>query len=86
MTNALMPIIDREFGPDENNAQIAKLVAKEGLATIEGGESATCDAILYSASLTLWHLGHYDSVPDTASMVREILFSGKAAARFRRAV
>ena len=70
IAHALMPIIDREFGPDENNAQIAKLVAKEGLATIEGEKSATCDALLYSASLTLWHLGRYDSVPDAALMVR----------------
>ena len=31
-----MPIIDREFGPDENNAEIAKLAAKEGLAAIQG--------------------------------------------------
>ena len=85
IAHALMPIIDREFGPDENNAEIAKLAAKEGLANIEGKKSATCDALLYSASLTLWHLGRYDSVPDAASMVREILFSGKAAARFRRA-
>ena len=33
-----MPIIDREFGPDENNAEIAKLAAKGGLAAIEGGK------------------------------------------------
>jgi len=33
---ALMTIIDREFVPDENNAEIAKLAAKEGLAAIEG--------------------------------------------------
>ena len=36
--HALLPIIDREFGPDENNAEIAKLASKEGLAAIEGGE------------------------------------------------
>ena len=69
----------------KNNAEIAKLAAKEGLAAIERGESATCNALLYSASLTLWHLGRSDSVPDAASMVREILFSGKAAVCFRRA-
>ena len=34
--HVLMPIIGREFGPDENNAEIAKLAAKEGLAAIEG--------------------------------------------------
>ena len=44
--HALMPIIDREFGPDENNVEIAKLAAKEGLAAIEGGKSATCDDLL----------------------------------------
>jgi len=38
IAHALMPIIDREFGPDENNAEIAKLAAKEGLAAIEGGK------------------------------------------------
>ena len=36
--HALMLIIDREFGTDENNAEIAKLASKEGLAAIEGGE------------------------------------------------
>ena len=36
IAHALMPIIDREFGPDENNAEIAKLAAKEGLAAIGG--------------------------------------------------
>ena len=83
--HALMPIIDREFGPDENNAEIAKLAAKEGLAALEGKNSPTSDALLYSASLTLWHLGRYDSVPDAAFVVREILSSGTTVERFRRA-
>ena len=82
---ALRPKKDREFGPDENNAGIAKLAAKEGLAALEGKNSPTRDALLYSASLTLWHLGRYDSVPDAASAVREILSGGKAAERFRKA-
>jgi len=82
---ALQPKKDREFGPDENNAEIAKLAAKEGLAALEGKNSPTRDALLYSASLTLWHLGRYDSVPDAASVVREILSGGKAAERFRKA-
>jgi hypothetical protein len=33
----------------------------------------------------LWHLGRYDSVPDAALVVREILSSGTTAERFRRA-
>ena len=82
---ALLPKKDREFGPDENNAEIAKLAAKEGLAALEGENSPTSDALLYSASLTLWHLGRYDSVPDAAFVVREILSSGTTVERFRRA-
>ena len=82
---ALLPKKDREFGPDENNAEIAKLAAKEGLAALEGKNSPTSDALLYSASLTLWHLGRYDSVPDAALVVREILSSGTTVERFRRA-
>ncbi len=82
---ALLPKKDREFGPDENNAEIAKLAAKEGLAALEGGNSPTSDALLYSASLTLWHLGRYNSVQDAALVLREILSGGKAAERFRKA-
>ena len=82
---ALLPKKDKEFGPDENNAEIAKLAAKEGLAALEGKNSPTSDALLYSASLTLWHLGRYDSVPDAAFVVREILSSGTTVERFRRA-
>ena len=82
---ALLPKKDREFGPDENNAEIAKLAAKEGLAALEGKNSPTSDALLYSASLTLWHLGRYNSVQDAAFVVREILSSGTTVERFRRA-
>ena len=85
IAHALMQIIDREFGPDENQCSNCKTCRKGGSGDYRRGKTATCDALLYSASLTLWHLGRYDSVPDTASMVREILFSCKAAVRFRRA-
>ena len=82
---ALMPNKDREFGPDENNAEIAKLAAKEGLAALEGENSPTSDALLYSASLTLWHLGRYNSIQDAALVLRKILSCGKAVERFRKA-
>jgi len=82
---ALMPKKDREFGPDENNAEIAKLAAKEGLAALEGENSPTSDALLYSASLTLWHLGRYNSIQDAALVLRKILSCGKAVERFRKA-
>jgi anthranilate phosphoribosyltransferase len=81
----LLPNKHRDFGPDENNSEIAKLAAKEGLGALEGTRNATSDALLYSASLTLWHLGRYDSVQKAAVVVRKILSSGKVAERFRRA-
>ena len=81
----LLPNKNRDFGPDENNSEIAKLAAKEGLGALEGTKNATSDALLYSASLTLWHLGRYDSVQKAAVVVRKILSSGKVAERFRRA-
>ena len=81
----LLPNKNRDFGPDENNSEIAKLAAKEGLGALEGTRNATSDALLYSASLTLWHLGRYDCVQKAAVVVRKILSSGKVAERFRRA-
>ena len=58
---------------------------KEGLAALEGENSPTSDALLYSASLTLWHLGRYNSVQDAALVLRKILSCGKAVERFRKA-
>ena len=82
---ALLPDKDRDFGPDENNAEIAKLSAKEGLAALQGANSPTSDALLFSASLTLWHLERFSSVNEAAVAVSKILASGKAAERFNRA-
>ena len=81
----LLPDKDRDFGPDENNAKIAKLSAKEGLAALQGVNNATSDALLFSASLTLWHLECYNSVKEAAVAVRKILSSGKASERFNKA-
>jgi anthranilate phosphoribosyltransferase len=47
--------------------------------------NATSDALLFSASLTLWHLERFNSVKEAAVAVRKILSSGKAAERFKRA-
>jgi hypothetical protein len=82
---ALLPEKDGDFGPDKNNREIAKLSAKEGLAALQGSSSATSDALLFSASLTLWHLERFSSVESAAVSVRKILSSGKAAERFKRA-
>lgn len=82
---ALLPEKDSDFGANDNNTQIAKLAAKEGLEALEGAGNATSDALLYIASLILWHLGKYNSLQSAASEVRKILSSGKVAERFRRA-
>ena len=50
---ALLPDKDRDFGPEENNAKIAKTSAQEGLAAFQGTNSPTSDSLLFSASLTL---------------------------------
>ena len=81
----LIPKRDRAFGPDINNTKIAKLAAEEGIMAIKGKKSATHDALLYSASLALWHLGRYNSLKEAAVVVRDALSSGKVADRFYRA-
>ena len=53
IAHALMPIIDRKFGPDENNAEIAKLAAKEGLEAIEGKKFHLCCLTLQCIADTL---------------------------------
>ncbi|MBS1255543.1 MAG: Anthranilate phosphoribosyltransferase [Deltaproteobacteria bacterium] len=82
---ALLSEKDSEFGPNDKNADIAKLAAKEGLEALEGAGNATSDALLYLASLILWHLGKYNSFQSASSDMRKILSSGKAAVRFRNA-
>tara|TARA_B100000700_G_scaffold107240_1_gene121009 strand:+ start:78 stop:1199 length:1122 start_codon:yes stop_codon:yes gene_type:complete len=81
----LIPKRDRAFGPDINNIKIAKLAAEEGIMAIKGEKSATLDALIYSASLALWHLGRYNSLKEAAVVVRDTLSSGKVADRFYRA-
>jgi len=81
----LLPKRDRAFGPDINNNKIAKMAAKEGIMALKGNKNATNDALVYSASLVLWHLGLYNSVKEAALIVRDTLSSGKVAERFYRA-
>jgi anthranilate phosphoribosyltransferase len=82
---ALLTDKDRDFGPDENNTEIAKLSAQEGLAALQRLKSPTSDDLIFSASLTLWHLERFSSINEASVAVRKILFSGKAAQRFNRA-
>ena len=61
------------------------MASEEGILSLEGNKNATSDALIYSASLALWHLGRYNSVKEAALVVRKTLSSGKAADRFYRA-
>ena len=82
---ALLPDKDRDFGSDENHAEIAKISAQEGLTALQGTNSPTSDTLLFSTSLTLWHFERFSSVNEASVAVRKILSSGKAAERFNRA-
>ena len=82
---ALLAEKDRDFSPDENNAEIAKISAQESLDALQGTNSPTSDALLFSASLTLWDLEHFNSVNEASVAVHKIMSSRKAAERFNRA-
>lgn len=62
----------------------AQKAAQAGLAALEGDkDSAAYDSMVYSAAITLHHLGKADSLQGAADMVREKLDSGVALAHFR---
>ena len=81
----LLSYKDRDFGPDENNAEIAKFSAQEGPAALEGTKSPKSEILLFSAPLKLWHLELFSPVKEASVAVHKILSSGKAAERFNRA-
>ena len=43
------------------------MAAKEGIMALKGNKSATYDALVYSASIVLWHLGLYNSLKELLS-------------------
>ena len=79
-----MPDKDIDFGPDENNAEIAKISVQEGLAALQVTNSPISDTLLFSASLTLWHLERFSSVNEASVALRKIQSSGEAGERFKR--
>ena len=64
---------------------VAKMAADAGLAALNGEKGSTYDALVYSASIALWHLKKYDNIQDAANKVREVLDNGEALKHFNAA-
>ena len=52
-----------------------------GKAALSGEKGMFYDGLVYVASLILWHVNKVNSIEEGASMVRQILDSGKAIKR-----
>jgi anthranilate phosphoribosyltransferase len=63
-------------------AAIAAEAARAGMEALDGKPGATFDALVYGATLCLWHLKRYRSLAESAQAVREVLSSGKALEHF----
>ena len=64
---------------------IAAEAARVGIDALEGKPGATCDSLVYGATLCLWHLNRHRSLAQAANAVREVLQSGKALKHFNAA-
>lgn len=69
----------------KNNFEMANAAAKLGLAALSGKSGPSYDALLYSASLILWHVKKYQSIESATKAVRQVLNSGKALEIFKQA-
>lgn len=65
----------------EGNREISKRAAEAGMEALQGREGITFDTLLLSGSLVLRHLGRCQSLEEGAEQVRDVLSSGRAAAR-----
>ena len=61
----------------------ARAAAEAGMAALRGERGPTYDSLVFSAALILWHLGRESTQVAAANRVREVLDSGRAAARVR---
>jgi anthranilate phosphoribosyltransferase len=71
--------------PDLDHAAVAHAAAQAGLAALAGNPGPTRDSLVCGGALCLWHLGRHDSLQSAAEAVRQVLDSGQALERFRRA-
>jgi len=60
----------------------AQYTAEQGVATLAGQPGPLYDALTYTAALTLTHAGIAGSLLESAELVRSVLDSGQAKARF----
>ena len=65
---------------------VAKMAADAGLAALNGEKGSTYDAMVYTASIALWHLKKFDDIKDAAKKVREVLDNGVALKHFDAAL
>ena len=65
---------------------VAKMAADAGLAALNGEHSSTYDALVYSASIALWHLKKFDDIKNAAEKVREALDNSTALQHFNAAL
>jgi anthranilate phosphoribosyltransferase len=66
---------------DFDRAVAARKTAELGLEALSGTRGAMRDALIYSASICLWHLGRADRLRNAAQSVGTILDKGAALAR-----
>ena len=65
---------------------VAKMAADAGLAALNGEKGSTYDAMVYTASIALWHLKKFEDIKDAAKKVREVLDNGEALKHFDAAL
>lgn len=70
--------IANEFDVDAAAARAAEF----GIAALQGKAGPARDSLVYSAAVSLCHLGRASSLTDAAEQARQVLDSGKALAHF----
>ncbi len=66
-----------EIAVTVDTAATAKAVAEAGLEALDGKTGPTQDALIYGASLVLWHTGRFRSIQAAGVSVREMFQAGK---------
>jgi len=74
-------VFPKKFENAKKKDLLARYVVNLGRSALSGESGAFYDGLVYSASLILWHLGKFKSLPSAAERVREVLNSGKVLDR-----